>query len=313
MAISPDGKLLASASADKTIKLWSLGDGSALNTLDGHADTVVSVAISPDGHFLVSGSIDKTVRLWSLPDGRLLKTLTPFSKKVEGVAITADGKFFAAGSDDGMLVLWSLPDCTLIRTYREPGPILAMAFSPQGDIVAVAPGQTQYRGLKSGFPIDLISLSDGSVRTLVRNGSRSVGVHLGNIVSLTFAKNGRLYSADDSGLINVWSPEGQPALGYVPTGTFGPTTEGLWAVTLSPDGEMLASVAAGDLRLQHVNSFPFSQISKAEQYSIGRPSPLSLVFLPDGKELISGGPDGRILRWSLPELQLIGALTDRRN
>ncbi len=101
MAVTPDGKILASGSADQTIKLWSLSDGSVLKTIKGHTDTVSSVAISPDGRFLVSGSTDKTVRVWSLPEGAPLKTLPPFSKKVGAVAVSADGKAFAAGRRDG--------------------------------------------------------------------------------------------------------------------------------------------------------------------------------------------------------------------
>jgi WD40 repeat protein len=227
MAVTPDAKLLASASADQTIKLWSLSDGSQLKTLPGHTDTVSSVAISPDGRFLVSGSSDKTVRVWSLPEGAPVKTLSPFSRKVEGVAVSADAKAFAAGSDDGTVVFWSLPDCTLIRTHKESGPILAVAFSPGGDFAAIAPGQTQFHGRKHGFPIELVSLADGSVKTLLREGSRTVGTHFDNIVSLVFAKDGRLYSADNSGVINVWSAEGQPSVGFIPPWTPGPI-EPVW-------------------------------------------------------------------------------------
>ncbi|HAA31677.1 MAG TPA: hypothetical protein DCE56_33220, partial [Cyanobacteria bacterium UBA8553] len=65
---SPDGQTLASASADKTVKLWSL-NGKLLRTLKGHRDTVFSVSFSPDGQTIASASKDRTVKLWSL-DGR---------------------------------------------------------------------------------------------------------------------------------------------------------------------------------------------------------------------------------------------------
>jgi WD40 repeat protein len=76
VSFSPDGRLLASGSLDKTIKLWRVEDGSLVRTLTGHTDVVNSVAFSPDGRLLASGSWDKTIKLWRVADGSLVRTLT---------------------------------------------------------------------------------------------------------------------------------------------------------------------------------------------------------------------------------------------
>jgi len=68
VAFSPDGRLLASGSSDKTIKLWDVATGSEVRTLKGHTHYVLSVAFSPDGRLLASGSWDDTIKLWDVSD-----------------------------------------------------------------------------------------------------------------------------------------------------------------------------------------------------------------------------------------------------
>src|SRR5438067_594037 len=81
VAFSPDGKIVASGSWDKTIKLWDVSTGAELRTLKGHSSFVNSVAFSPDGKILASGSgegvgpVDNTIRLWNVSTGAELRTL----------------------------------------------------------------------------------------------------------------------------------------------------------------------------------------------------------------------------------------------
>jgi WD40 repeat protein len=108
VAFSPDGKLLASAGADKVVRLWDAATGKPTAALKGHKDDVYSVAFSPDGKTLASGSYDKTVRLWDA-GGKHLATLKAHTSTVNTVAFSPDGKVLATGSNDGTIRLWDLP------------------------------------------------------------------------------------------------------------------------------------------------------------------------------------------------------------
>ncbi|MEH2438341.1 MAG: serine/threonine protein kinase, partial [Nostoc sp.] len=96
IAFSPDGKILASGSYDKTIKLWNVGTAREIYTLKGHSSYVNSVAFSPDDKILASGSYDKTINIWQLAS--LSNTATSSSVQHTQSQVSQ--------SSIGMVVLW---------------------------------------------------------------------------------------------------------------------------------------------------------------------------------------------------------------
>ena len=94
MAFSPDGKHVASASADRTVRVWGTAEGKEILTLKGHTGVVTCVAFSPDGKQLVSAATDHTVRLWDTASGQEVLTLRS-ADEVVSVAFSPDGKRLA--------------------------------------------------------------------------------------------------------------------------------------------------------------------------------------------------------------------------
>jgi WD40 repeat protein len=146
VAFSPDGKTLASASADTTVRLWNVASHQSMGPpLTGHTDVVFSVAFSPDGRTLASASFDKTVRLWDVATRRPLgDPLTGHSGTVVSVAFSPDGKTLASAvgdirnGPDNTVQLW---DVASRQPLGEPltghtHTVNSVAFSPDGKILA---------------------------------------------------------------------------------------------------------------------------------------------------------------------------------
>jgi WD40 repeat protein len=111
VTFAPDGKTLASGSADKSVIIWDLQLHQSLNVLRGHTACVNSVAFSPNGKLLASVSDDGTLRLWNLAE-----CVRVFENNIaiNSVAFSPNGKMLVFGSDDGAVRLWSLLDFAIL-------------------------------------------------------------------------------------------------------------------------------------------------------------------------------------------------------
>jgi WD40 repeat protein len=137
VSFSPTRQILASASDDKTVKLWDF-DGNALHILGKHTDKVNRVRFSPDSKMIASASDDKTVKLWNLKGG-LITTLEEHKSPVRDVIFNHNSSTIASASDDSTVILWDYPSGKLKhRLSGHSASVKSLSFSPNGEMLASA-------------------------------------------------------------------------------------------------------------------------------------------------------------------------------
>jgi len=222
VALSSDGEILTSGSADRTIKSWNPSTGELQRTLRGHTDAVRSVAISGDSQTLASASGDNTIKVWNLETDELLFTLTGHTGPVWSVAISPDGQTLASASYDSTIKLWDLKTGKLGRTLTgHAGPVWSIAISGDGQTLASGSGDNT---------IKLWSLETGE---LLHN----LSGHSDFVRSIAISPDGqRLASGSWDRTIKLWNLQTGELLR-----TFTAHTDRVTTVTFSPDGQTLAS------------------------------------------------------------------------
>lgn len=134
---SPDGKSLATASFDKTIRIWNLADGTVQQTLKGHSDFIYSVSYSPDGKQLVSAGKDRSIKVYSTTTWQSERTLTGHNDEVLSVAVTSDSRYVISTGREPQLRWWVLENGQNLRVQAgHSGPVHEIAPSRDGASVA---------------------------------------------------------------------------------------------------------------------------------------------------------------------------------
>jgi len=105
VAISPDGKIIASGGSDQPINLWDADTGKLLRTLTEHSGSIYTVAFSPDGKTFASGGDDHKIRIWEFQTGKLLETLEHLGP-VQSIGFSPDGQTLVSGSADATVKIW---------------------------------------------------------------------------------------------------------------------------------------------------------------------------------------------------------------
>ncbi|HLP89165.1 MAG TPA: hypothetical protein VK184_11325 [Nostocaceae cyanobacterium] len=318
LSFSPDNKILASASGDKTVKIWDVATGKELHTLRGHEKWVYSVNFSPNNQILASGSDDHTIKLWDAYNGQELCTLTGHTEMIYGLNFSPDGKILASASIDKTIKIWDVSTGQNIHTLKgHKNWVLSVCFSKNGKILAsscidgviklwdVVTFQ-EIRTLKGHnntvwsvkFSPDDQILASGSSDTTIKTWDVATGEEKNSfkghdhwVYTISFTPDGEtLVSGSFDQTIKLWNVKTAREIR-----TLKGHSDLIYSTDISSDGQVLAS-GSND------NTIKFWHLTKKQKITIlngHNDSVRSVNFSPDGKTLVSGSYDQTIKIWDV--------------
>ena len=279
VAYSPDGMSVAVATDQAVIDLYDAATGGKRATLSGHAGGVTCLAYTPDGRTLASGGADKTVRLWNPASGTQTAVLDKHTGTVHAVAVSPDGRRLASAGEDGAVHVWDLPTGTHRATGQGGGgPVYALAFARDGVQLASGGADTVIRLWNPDRPAESVTLKG----------------HERSVRALVYADDALLSGGDDAA-IKVWRPAaGRSAVTAESTphavaGNAGPVRS--LAHLAGADG-FVSGGGNGEVMQWALSGPPRGRLDGHLNKPVG-----ALAVHPTGGELLTGGSDGRVLRW----------------
>jgi hypothetical protein len=277
---SPEGKTLAMAIDDGTVKLWDAGTGGVRTTLNEHHGPVWAAAFSSDGKLLATASDDGLVKLWDPNAGKEVKKPLHYPEGQEkgsfrAVAFYPDGKRLVTGTRDGRVTVWDV-ESGAIAFLADKGhahTVVAVAVSPDGKTIATGSGDKT---------VKLWDAATGQEKQTLHD----LG---GGVYSVAFSPDSKtLATGGWDRIVRLWDADKGNNLGSLRG-----HTEDVWSVAFSPDGKTLASGSEDKtVRLWDVDGARELATFRGHESTV-----YAVAFSPDGKTVASGSRDGTVRLW----------------
>ncbi len=337
IAYSPVENILASAAADKTIRLWNPRTGEALLTLVGHTAEVTDIAFSTDGRYLISGARDLTVRVWDVMarnPNALLTLLSGPQNVVLAVAFSPDGHFLTAATADQTLRVWNrgfVMQQGLTTLSGHSSRVRGVAYSPDGIHLASGDkdGRVRIWNVWSGDTVRELSPIGGTVWNLAyspdgrylvtcaednnayvwdQTSALPIAVlkgHKADVEDAEFSGDGRylVTGSDDQSAIlwntATWRAEAELTIPGLPRPGY------IWNLAYSPDGRWIATgYTGGKVTLWNVSQDAAGTVQATPVITFTEHTNhiMGLAFSPDSRYLASASWDGTTRIWSTETL-----------
>jgi WD40 repeat protein len=279
IALSHDGKTMASGSECGDVVIWNTETGKLLRTFVGHTLQSMSVAFHPQGKLLASSSCDASIKLWDITTGKCIKNLTGHTSFAFSVNFSPDGNQLVSSSFDATIKIWDVASGRCLQTMQDHSRATVEAlFTPNGKQIVSASQDLTLRIWEqrefSGW--QCIKVLYG---------------HKNNIWSMALDSKGKnLVSGDLSGALKIWDMETLQC-----SRTLLSESRAFRALAFHPAGNVLAS-SREDCRIQlwNINTEECLSTTTAHQMAVWQ-----IAFLDRGQLLVSCSMDGDVRLWDV--------------
>ena len=276
VSYSPDGRYIASGSADASIKLWDAASGRLIRTFIGHSGNITAITFSPNGKYLASASWDRTIKMWDVASDKEITTFTGHSRIITSVAFSPDGNTIVSGSWDMTVRQWDVASGKEIKVLNgHSRTVNSVTYSSDGKTII------------SGSSDSTIKIWDANTGMVIT----TLTAYLGEITAVAYSTDNKfIISGSTRNTIKLWETSTGKEIN-----TFSGHTNTIKSISVHPYGNYFISCSYDKtIKLWNLQSGTLIKSFNGHSDVI-----TSIIYSPDGTMFVSGSHDNTIRLWSI--------------